>query len=65
MKTLDLQKMETISAGGFWEGFCGATSIVGGVAGLASYAGLVAISGGTAIVGLAVIGIGCGIAAFT
>jgi len=63
MKTLRTQEMETIIAGGFWDGFCASTSIVGGVAGIAAYAGLITISGGTAIIGLAVIGIGCGIAA--
>lgn len=64
MKTLELSEMESISGGGFWEGFCGASSIVGGIGSLAAYAGLVTISGPVAVVGLAVIGVGCGIAAF-
>ncbi|MDE1206175.1 hypothetical protein [Tenacibaculum larymnensis] len=65
MKTLELNQMEVIQGAGFWEGFCGSTSIVGGAAGIAAYAGLITITGGAAAVGLGVIGIGCGIAAFT
>lgn len=64
MKTLELNKMEIITAGGFWGGFCGATSIIGGAAGVAGYVGLIAISGGAAVIGIAVISIGCGIYAF-
>jgi hypothetical protein len=63
MKSLELNRMEEISGGGFWNGFCASASIVGGVASIAAYAGLVVISGGTAVIGLGVIGIGCGIAA--
>lgn len=65
MKELNLQQLEEINGFGFWEGFCGSTSIIGGAAGIAAYAGLITITGGAAAVGLGIIGIGCGIAAFT
>ena len=62
MKTLDIQTMESISAGSFWGSFCATGSIISGAAGLAAYAGLIAISGGTAIVGLGILAVGCGLA---
>lgn len=65
MKKLELNQLEAIQGGGFWGSFCGASGIIGGAAAIASYAGLIAITGGAAAIGFAVIGIGCGIAAFT
>jgi len=65
MKTLELTQLETIEGGDFWGGFCGATSIIGGAVGIAAYAEIIVLTGGAAAVGLGVIGIACGVAAFT
>lgn len=65
MKTLEFSQMETIEGGSFWSGFCGTTSIFGGALGAAAYFELIVLTGGAAAIGLGIIAVGCGIAAFT
>ena len=65
MKKLELNQLESIQGGGFWGSFCGTSSIIGGAAALAARAGLIAITGGTAAVGFAIIGVACGVALLT
>tara|TARA_B110000908_G_C10255469_1_gene455134 strand:- start:3304 stop:3501 length:198 start_codon:yes stop_codon:yes gene_type:complete len=65
MKKLENQRMEAINGGSFWSSFCATGSIIGGVASIASVAGIIAVSGGTALVAVGILSIGCGIAHYT
>ncbi|MCH3883482.1 hypothetical protein [Tenacibaculum aquimarinum] len=64
MKSIELNQMENLHGGGFWDGLCGTTGIASGVGLLAIELAIVsAIPGLNIVVGIAAIS--CGIAALT